>query len=161
MKTIALILMCGSLFPNLVFLNKVLGDRGRHSFYVAVQVNSVNYRGMVIAENGVLFRCLNRTKGLSHAQYQTIIKEILLKKKSLMLGNLNLREWGLLPVEKNSRVDSIAERGVNEFLSHYFQEKVIRPDIDFAEKKAVIAKLFEFEVPVCTDDESGVFILVR
>jgi len=72
-----------------------------------------------------------------------------------------LKKWRFFKVAAINSVGKQSSNGLEKFISHYFQGKVIRDGIGVAERNAVISKLFDYGVRAKIDDETGILVIAR
>jgi hypothetical protein len=140
------------------FYDKVLDSDGDHGPFIAIDVQSKEYTGRVVIQNFSLYYFFNKTRGYDKERYKAFMKEKLLNKDRISLGNVSLKKWGFNKVATISSVEKHAANGLEKFIGHYFRGRVIRDGIR-AERDAVISKLFEFGVVVETDCETEYLVI--
>jgi hypothetical protein len=89
------------------------------------------------------------------------MKERLLNKDRISLGDVSLKKWRFFKVAVISSVDEHASKGLEKFIGHYFQGKVIKDGIGVAERNAVISKLFDFGVRAAIDCGTGYLVISK
>lgn len=141
------------------FYDKVLGDFGRHSDFIAIDIRSHQYTGRAIIENNDLYTFLNNTKGWDTTVYKSKIEKILLHRRKLNLGNADLLKAKFFKVREMNTVYLKAAKGVNSFISDYFDGTVFNYSVPEDEMYAVIDQLFYWNVPVKFDNISGQLLL--
>jgi hypothetical protein len=143
------------------FYDKVLGNYSLHSTFIATDVQSKEYTGRVVIENGDLYYFFRQTRGYDQKSYMAFMRERLLNKDRISLGNVSLKKWGFYKVAAINSVEKHASNGLEKFIDHYFQGIVIRDGIRDAERNAVISKLFEFGVVAHIDCETGYLVISK
>jgi len=139
------------------FADLVLNNFTRHSRFLSFDVASNEYSGKVIIENKHLFGFLQNVKSFNKEQYQSFMKDALLNKNVIKLEKLNS---DFIKIESVEKVESLAAKGAQEFVKHYFSESgVLEQRLHEDEKNAVIAKLFEWKIIAVIDDETGALII--
>ena|SRR5258708_11925093 len=159
MKIILTSFLCILTVPN-NFYEKVLDDLP-HGYFVAISIKSVNYNGRAVIKNGDLCYFLHKTKGYDKDAFKSFVERLLLTRDSLDLGDVNFAKWGFEKAPSVPDVDRIALEGQNLFLDHYFDGRVLRERLSKAERIAVIAKLFDWEIPSWINDHSGYVTISR
>jgi hypothetical protein len=161
MKLALIALLCSCMNQGAAFYDKVLGDYSLHSTFVAIDVQSRGYTGRTVIENADLYYFFNQTRGYDQADYIKFMKERLLNKDRISLGDVSLKKWRFFKVAAISSVGEHASKGLEKFIGHYFQGKVIKEGIGVAERNAVISKLFDFGVRAKIDDGTGILVIAR
>jgi hypothetical protein len=141
------------------FYDKVLRSYSVHSAFIAIDVQSKEYTGRTVIENAHLYYFFNQIRGYDISDYMAFMKEKLLNKDRISLGNVSLKKWGFFKVSAIKAVETHASNGLEKFIGHYFQGKVIKDGVGEAERNAVISKLFEFGVVAGIDDETGYLVI--
>lgn len=162
MKALLLTLLFSCMQSDSTFLDKVLNDFDSYSYFIALDVETPNYNGKIIVENEDLYYVFQKTKGInSKEEYKTEVKEAILKKSALPLNISDFKECKIYQALKNGAVDSIVTKGKDRFIAHYFDGRVLKDGISDDERNAIIVKLFEWEIPVKIDDETGYLVISR
>lgn len=143
------------------FLDKVLNDFGRNSCFVIVKIESKDYIGLATIENDDLFYFLSKTKNYKKEQYLANIKKLLLSKSTIDLENESLEKWNFVKIIPCQSIDLISNKGLKVFLNHFFENGVLKGELNEVEKTAIIAKLYNWKIPIKTDDESGRLIILK
>ena len=143
------------------FYDTVLCSYSLHSIFVLVDIESDEYDGKAIIENGDLFEFLNQTKGFDKKQYKSFMKDLLSKNSKLSLEKSELNKWHFIKIQKIKSVENITSKGKDDFIAQYFNGNVIKKGIDLDERNAVIATLFQWRIASLVDDETGYLILIR
>jgi hypothetical protein len=73
------------------FYDKVLGDNSLHGAFIAIDVQSREYTGRTVIENADLYCFFNQTRGYDKADYMAFMRERLLKKDRISLGDVSLK----------------------------------------------------------------------
>jgi hypothetical protein len=161
MKLVLIVLLCSCMNQGAAFYDKVLDDYGLHSAFIAIDVQSGGYTGRTVIENAKLYYFFNQTRGYDKADYMKFMKERLLNKDRISLGDVSLKKWRFFKVVAISSVEDHASKGLDKFIDHYFKGKVIKEGIGVAETNAVISKLFDFGVRAKVDDGTGILVIAR
>lgn len=159
MKLILIALLFSCMNQGAAFYDSVLGSDSLHGPFIAIDIQSKEYTGRAVIQNFNLYRFFRQTRGYDKERYEAFMKERLLNKDCINLGNVSLRKWGFFKVAAINSVEKHASNGLEKFISHYFQGNVIRDGIGTAERNAVISKLFDFGVRASIDDESGYLVI--
>lgn len=148
-----------SIGTNTTFHDKVLSDFRINSVFIAVDIESKDYQGRAIINNDALYHFLRKTKGLDEEKYKAFMKDLLLSKSKLHVGDRKLNKWGFVKVQDSKEVGEHASIGIQALIGHYFRGRVIKDGIGDKERNALISKLFEYEVATRLDDETGFLVL--
>ncbi|MHC5310116.1 hypothetical protein ACYSNM_08595 [Myroides sp. LJL116] len=142
--------------PESTFIDKVLTDFERYSYYVSFSLaNGERY----IIENDDLFYYFQKQDDFSREQYKKEIKEKLINGYSIEIKNLNSN---FIEVSDVPRVDANAEKGLDEFIKIYFDNsKTLKDGITDDERIAIIQQLFKWEITSKIDDETGYLVISR
>ncbi len=143
------------------FIDKVLNDFNRNSCFVVIKIVSKDYNGLTAIENDELFYFLSKTKNYKKEEYQSKIKKVLLSKSTIDLENESLEKWNFIKIIPCESINLIADKGIKIFLDHFFEHGVLKGGINENEKAAIIEKLFNWKIPVITDDESGMLVILK
>lgn len=157
----ALILSSCTMNKDTSFYQKVINDFDRYSYFISIELHTSNYNGKVIIENDDLYNYLQQTHKIDKEKYKTMIKEKLLNHLSLELSNNNQSQSNFIKVPEIESVNTIAKKGIDEFIKTYFDGKVLKDGVTDDERTVIIQKLFEWEVASKIDDETGYLILNR
>jgi hypothetical protein len=156
------------------FYDRVLADFNCiHCSFIAIDVESADYTGRVIIDNGTLYALLSRGKEYDKKNYRDFVKKVLIKKEKLKLDNVFLSDAkdslytsGMNSIRfdilKGSKeVDEVAAKGKEEFIKHYFHKPagalVVKDGIE--DRNPVINKLFEWRIATLIDDETGYLLI--
>jgi hypothetical protein len=140
------------------FFDRLVHDRGPHSYYLVIHVDSPNYKGKAIIENDGLLLFLYQTQGIRQEKYPSFAKNLLINKSWLKTKNRTLQRWGFRKITKIKSVDDVAAKGKEEFLRYYFAGKagrVLEEETSDDQRNAIIEKLFEWQIATSHDDLTG------
>jgi len=143
--------------PN--FFDKVLNNFDSSSYYIALNIKSPYYKGRAIITNNDLYRYINKTEGLDKARYHKKIKRILLHNRYLKVDEKDLSKWKFIKAKPVDSVIYAANKGVNSFISRYFDGVVMNPGLTYPEIYAVIDQLFYWGIPLRVDPVSKQILL--
>lgn len=132
------------------FYKKVLSDQRLHSCYVLI--NRCDTECYMI-ENSVLFAFLNRNSSMSQSQYQKKMISVFHCDTTLDISS-SVDIFKKIP--EIQKVDSVARLGKDYFVHSFFQNNILKEDINYAETKRIIYYLFLWEIPCYVDCETGV-----
>src|SRR5690348_1980693 len=76
------------------FFNRLVNDRGPHSYFLVIEVDAPNYKGRAAIENHLLLLFLYRTQGIPQEKYQSFAMDLLVNKSALKTNVLRLERWG-------------------------------------------------------------------
>ncbi len=138
-----------------VFYDKVLGNFGKSSYYIALNIRSSSYKGRAVIKNTDLYTFIRKTESWDTATYISRIRKILVHNRTLNIGNADPAKWNFHKVKYISSVILSANKGVDSFIAVYFDGVAIRSDLLEDDTDAVINQLFFWHIPVKYDDVSG------
>jgi hypothetical protein len=152
-----LVISCADKDPE--FFNKMLGDFNKHSYFIAIDIRSDEYRGRVIVENNDLYTFLNKTRGWDTQKYKYMIKKIIIHGRTLKIKNTASLSLKYIKVKEINKVYLNANKGADSFIKYYFNGRVFKYDISVDEMNAVINQLFYWRIPIKIDDSADQFML--
>jgi hypothetical protein len=155
MKPIFLLLSLVSSIAQSDFHEKVLSDFKRNSFFIACEINSPQYIGQVIIENGNLYYFLSKTRGFTKDKYKSFMKEKLSRQDTIKIDDSNFVKWRFIKVNKSESVNIRRKSGIDNFIKYYFEDSFIRKNLDYEERNAVIYQLFQWKIAAKIHHESG------
>lgn len=179
MKTLAVVCLNLLLFQFCFgqedkFYDTVLDDFRRLGAFVVLDISSDKYKGRAIITNKDLYHYLSETKGFDKAAYKNFVKSLLVNNEILELQDFSLSEAGYSLqnskenrftyfelVKDSNEINEIAAKGKDEFIKHFFHKPKERFVIKRGIKdwKPIIDKLFQWNIAVYTDDETGYLII--
>lgn len=141
------------------FYDKVLEYNDSFSgYYIALNLKSKEYTGRVIIENTLLKFYIEKIYPEEKNMYKEMIKQILKEKSILDIKDESMEQWGFLRAINDDELDVMRSKGKKEFINTYFSSNgLIKTNIHIPieKKAAIIYQLFQWEIPVDTDDYSG------
>jgi hypothetical protein len=137
--------------PNSSFYNKVFNDFDSTSYFIAVDIKSPFYKGRTIIENNNLYLFLNKTKGFDKEKYIYFMKRTLRHHRALKIGDKDFEDWKFIKVYELESVVQIANRGSDNFVTNYFNGRVLNYGLTDKEQNAVINQLFYWGIPTKID----------
>lgn len=147
---------------NQLFQDKVLSFLDdRYCYFLSINISGPNYKGTVIIENDELFYFLNRTQDINETQYLNMMRQILSKKDTLVVGNIDLEKWDFRIVPKDSIVMSNTRKGEKRFIDIYFHNNVLKDGITDNIRASVIEQLYKWNIATKIDCETGYLVLSR
>lgn len=154
-----MILSC-CLIQNDSFIEKILNDFRTNSKFLALNIKSLNYNGLVIIENDDLCLFFQMTYNKEKKDYKSFIKNCMNKKTVLDLGSHNLDKWNFIRVKKNKKVSNNLKKGLDEFIKVYFDENFVeKGNIRDNERIYIIKILFDNRISCHIDDETGLLLI--
>ncbi len=142
------------------FFKKVVSDHNRHSYFVVVNVCSPTYNGKIAVENSDLYSFFHAQNKITETSYEKIIIDKLSKNECLKIKTSKL-ENNFTKVRNIAAVNKTAQKGMKVFVETYFNNNVLKSEINGEYRAAIICKLFEWKIACKTDDESGYLIIVQ
>lgn len=161
MKSLLLLLLFSCTQSETMFLDKVLNNFDRYSYFIAIDLKSSAYNGRVVIENDDLYYYFEQIKQLDKAAYKNFITNQLQSKEPLNIQNADLVRWNFVKVPIVPSITKNAEKGVDEFIKTYFDGRVLKDGITDDERTVIINQLFEWEIPSNIDDETGYLVISR
>jgi len=158
MKVLLLTILLSCTQTGNMFLNKVLHNFDRYSYFVAINVKSTSYNGLVIIENDDLFYYFEQTQGTTKDKYKESMATKLLNNEVLDIQDADFERWNFIKVRPIGSVTKNAQKGIDDFTKIYFDGRVLKDGITDDEQTAIINQLFEWEIASHIDDETGYLI---
>jgi hypothetical protein len=137
----------------------VLDDFGNKSYFIALNLKSTVYKGRVIIENNDLYNYLNKTRAWDKISYKSKLESILIHRRTLIVNSTDLIKWKFIRVSEVNNVYLNANKGINSFISSYFEGTLFKYDVREDEMHAVINQLFYWKIPVRFDNVTGQLML--
>ena len=107
------------------FYDIILNNFNENSYYLTFKVESSNYNGDIVIENDDLYYYLQKSKKISKRKYIEYLKKHLENKLPIKLnGDIFLTE-NFIKLIKNSTIDEDANKGLDFFLTKYFDNKFL------------------------------------
>lgn len=142
------------------FIDKIINDFERYSWFLVIEIKSSSYNGKIIVENNELFYYLNHSKHLDKEQYKLEIKDKLKHHLPIDIQDVSFCQYKI--ITNNKRVAANVKKGKDEFIKIYFDNgTTLKDDITDDERTAIIQKLFEWEIACKIDDETGYLVISR
>jgi len=143
-----------------LFYDRILNDFSTSSTFIVVEVQSKEFRGRAVIENGDLFFFFHQTKGFNEKQYMTYAKNILSTNTRILLNDEDLSKWRFAKVEEVASVRAEALKGREKFIDNYFIRKAMKNEAEKSiERNAIIDQLFTWQIATRVDDESGYLMI--
>ncbi|MBI3141718.1 MAG: hypothetical protein HYZ16_02700, partial [Bacteroidetes bacterium] len=161
MKLLLFAILFSCTQKDTMFLDKVLNDFDRYSYFVAVELESTDYKGRVIIENDDLYYYFEQSQSLNRSAYKDMMFNKLRSDEPLDIESADLERWNFYKIPSIPSVVQTAEKGVEEFIKTYFDGRVLKDGITDDERTVIIAKLYEWEIPSKIDDETGYLVISR
>jgi hypothetical protein len=144
---------------NPAFYNQVLGNFDKHSYFIALDIRSDEFKGRVLVENNNLFTFLNKTNGWDKERYKSMMKRILIHRRIMKIKNTADLSLSFIKVKEINKVYLSANKGPDSFIKDYFNGKIFKYETPEDEIYAVINQLFYWKIPIKFDDATGQFML--
>lgn len=162
MKILLFVLSISGTPKDSVFINKVLTDFRRHSYFLSLNIKSTEYNGRIVIENDELYYYFRMNQQINKQEYKELIINVLKGDSSLKIKDANLKKWHFKKSPVIESVEENAKKGINEFINVYFNDRlVLRNGLTDEVRFAVISQLFEWRIPACVDDQSGYLYITR
>jgi hypothetical protein len=143
------------------FLDEVLSDSRRNSYFISLKIVVNKQSKNVIIENDDLFYYLFKTKEFNEKEYRLFLKKLIMNDSKLSVKESEIEKWNFTIVSNVKSVSDLASKGQNEFISHYFDGQVLKDNLSENEKNAVIEQLFKWNIATNIDDETGYLVLKK
>lgn len=137
------------------YLDQILSDYGRHSYYVTLQVSSPSYTGPVVVENSHLYLLFKRRHCIEKKTYQDSLKTLIEENEIISVSDEELKKLKFKKVSQNCEVEEVARRGLSVLTKKYFNDRGALIVTDPNAEIAIIYHLFKWQIPIKRDDESG------
>lgn len=161
MKLLLFAILFSCTQKDTMFLDTVLDDFDRYSYFIAVKLESPDYKGQVIIENDDLYYYFEQSQSLSRSAYKDMMFNKLRSNESLNIESTDLERWNFYKIPSIASVAQNAEKGVEAFIKSYFDGRVLKDGITDDERTAIIARLYEWKIPSKIDDETGYLVISR
>jgi hypothetical protein len=156
LKLIILINLAGcSQKENTMFLNKIVNDFSRNSYFILINISTSNQVSKCLIENNNLFFYFHQTKGLTKEEYKKYIISILNNNTILSITSDDKKKYGFISINSSAVITETAKRGKTFFLNRYFNDRVLKNGIAEDEKFNIINVLYNWQIASKLDDETG------
>lgn len=156
---LVLIVSSCTITKDMSFINKVLNDFNRYSYFLVIEVKTTKNKDSYIIQNHNLFNYLQNTDKVSKEDYIKIMRDKLANKMPLTIDNPTSN---FIKISDNENVKINAKKGLTLFIETYFDNRIVlKENVTEAEKIAIIQQLFEWKVPCKIDDETGYLIISK
>jgi hypothetical protein len=139
------------------FVEKIIGDYSRNSYFVLIGIKSSTATSMYLIENDDLFYYYHQQKGYNEKQYQEFIKPLLSEEKSIMVSSDDIKKYGFTAIT-SAKLEEEMKKDKSYLLQKYFANHVLKDGISIEERNVIIAVLFNWKIASRIDDESGYLI---
>lgn len=143
------------------FINEVTQSFGHKSYYISLTIKLPKDKvpRKYIVQNDKLFALLvKQLKLKSTEDYLSFIRKKLSNNKPLKMDQLS---EGFREVVQSKELLDNVKKGKKQFIQTYFNDnRILKSTIDYDEEAAIIDQLFQWEIPVLNDDESG-FLYIK
>jgi hypothetical protein len=142
---------------NEPFLNKVLSNYSRNSYYIAIDAANPTDTFQVIINNDGLFYFLKKTNGINRENYAKYVKSLIDSHKKINLPIADLKKYGFIKVKPSRKIE-IEKKNEIMILKKYFKNKTLIDGVSEADRSYLIYLLFKWSIATKIDDESGALI---
>ena len=162
MKMLIFIICCIGQMQDL-FIETVSSDLdNRQGWYVALRAETPSYSGPSIIHNNELYHYFRTEYRYSRLEFIKWVKTNLIHKSlSLRMTDEDFLKYQFRPVIINDNVENVAEYGLDYFIEFYFQGPYLKTGLSDETKNAIVYQLFQWNIPVMNDGETGLIILPR
>src|SRR5690554_1050543 len=130
MKLILFILLFTCNTKNSMFLDKIVNNFDRNSYFIAIDVKSAEYNGRVIIENDDLYYYYEQKKQYSKSIYKDFIIQKLLANESLNINATDFEKWNFYKIPSIISINQNEEKKIKEFIKKYIDKKDQKDDIN-------------------------------
>ena len=142
---------------NSPFVERIIGDYSRSSYYILVSIKSPNKDSLYLIENDDLFYYYHQKSGYSEKQYQEYIGPVINEVKSIIVADSDIKKYGF-EVISLAKVESEMKKGRSYILQEYFENRILKDGISIEKRNLIIAALFRWKLASRIDDESGYLV---
>lgn len=142
-----------------MFLDKVLKDFSRNSYFIVLKTGTADRRVLRLIDNDDLYFYFHEKRGLNEEEYKKYIASFLNQNSILELTKNDLNKYGFLEVKNNKEVNADAKKGKDFFLNKYFKNRVIIDGVTNEKRNYIITVLYDWEIPSKIDDETGYLVI--
>lgn len=147
-----------------MFYEKIANDTRRYSYFVVIQCSLDNDVNDYVIENNNLRLYIEDCMSLSSSEHISnfIINKLLISRDTISIKNSDIKEYDFREVKFIQSIDEDF-RDTNLFPNKYFINEIcINTDVlTVEEANYVIYKLFDREIEVYRDCESGYFVFEK
>lgn len=154
------LLSCGQK-KDKMFLDKVLNDYSRDSYFVVLKTKTANRTATSLIDNDDLYFYFYEKKGFDRKAYKDFMTSFINQPKVLELSKGDYEKYGFNEVRKDQYIDVDVSKGKDFFLNKYFKNQVIVDSITREKRNYIIKVLYDWQVATKIDDESGYLIMSR
>ena len=144
---------------NSMFLNTVLNDYSRNSYFISIKITVSNHTSLYLIKNSDLYFYFHETKNLTQNNYREQMLMFFDKNIPLMVTDNNVKKYGFINVLSNKFIDENAQKGKEYFLQKYFRNKVLTDRISETDKYYIIEILYNWSIASKIDDETGYLVI--
>ena len=142
-----------------LFINKVLSDFSRNSYFISIKVSSSNKMSRYVVKNDDLFFYFHQTNGLNKDEYKKRAFALLLGGNGLKLTIDKLKKYRFVKVSANGGLEKYKKMGKEAFLKRYFNRNTLKKDVTSLEKVNIISILYDWKIASRIDDETGYLVI--
>lgn len=144
-----------------LFLNKIINDFSRNSYYIVVKVGDENKNIDYLIDNDDLFYYLHQTKGYDKATYQKYLRPILLTNKPILISKADIVKFRFIKIIQNDNVLAQTSKGEDAFIKYFFNGKILKDGISIEQRNNISQILYNWQIATRIDDETGFLILSK
>jgi hypothetical protein len=151
---IALLLLTTGCKNNYI---EIVKDFGLHSYYIALEIKWQNQKMIIALENAMLYSFLNNDT-FKEKEYINLMHKLLDKKDYLKLNEQSIYNK-LIPFQVDTtlvRIKKLTHLSSEVLINNFFDKnEVLKVDLSSEEKRFLIYILFQRNIFVKDDDETG------
>ena len=131
------------------------------TFLIVVELESTQYKGPALINNGDLFVFLHRREGLNQKDYRAFMKRLFKQKATLYVKEVDLEKTGFIKVSENPLFKNASKA---QIFDKYFECRLFDSDLLVSLRNTdamyeIAYALFKLQVPTYMDDPSGLLAL--
>ena len=143
------------------FIEAISSDlNNRQGWYIALEIETPSYRGPSIVHNNELYHYFRTEHHYSRSQFTEWVKTNYIQKTlNLRITDEDFLKYDFRTVKANDEIEDVAKNGKEYFIEYYFRGLFIKAGLSDETKNAIVYQLFQWNIPVMNDCESGFIIL--
>ena len=150
---------CSQMKRDKIFLEKVLSDFSRNSYFVAINRETSNKESAYVIKNDDLYFYCRQVNNLSEADYKKKMVLFLSHDSSLRVSQDDIKKYHFHEVVNDSSILAMKKKNIDLFLNTYFNGKVLKNGIEDKTKYQIIKTLYDWNIGAQIDDETGYLII--
>lgn len=148
---------CGK--STIFSIKNIVADRSEHAPYVILKIASNDEIQIVAIQNSDLYFRFKEMLGLSASNYESELVRHIQNDIPFAVSDISSNELRTYFVALNAQIDTNKAIGKEQFVAYYFDNKIQKLRLTYDEEKYLIKTLFDWNIFVRRDDESGALII--